>query len=289
MTVSEFKKRIGEGIFAALCNKKYVWGTAKRSKSIEERLAIQKREWRTFCRAVGLRESDLKGRVVVDFGCGYGYDSLFILQAGARRVICLETVEQYLIEARKLHEEFDMRNGVYLNSSHPAEVLERIGESGVDVVISRNVLEHVREPHEYLEAACAMMKQGASFYLGVDPLYSSPFGAHLSAVCKVPWVHLMFSEKVMVRVLRRLYGLPDNIKRFIDIPGSGVNKLSYSDYENLVKSFGFRIVRRKINWFGTLRTRHRVIRALSCLPLRPGIKDLLIHNVYDLLHKPVPS
>jgi SAM-dependent methyltransferase len=237
--------------FALLCNKNVKdWEQPKEEVlPPAELLGPKKQEWIQFWKKLHLPTPNFHDRTVVDYGCGYGYDSLFMLQAEARHVFCLEISERRLDYARRLHRASGFDNVTYLISDNVKTVPTAVGADCVDVVISRDVMEHVRSVRDVLDSMYAMLKPGGEAYIGFSPLYKSPYGAHIRSFCKIPWIHLVFSEDTVLKVFKHLYRLPPAIQSYVDIEGSGVNKLSYLDYKEMIESSNWKVEADYVNQF----------------------------------------
>lgn len=95
---------MSEKIFALFCDKNRIWGNIqKENLDIEKLLKIQREEWEIFWKKLEEKSVNFKDKVIVDYGCGYGFDSLFMLQEGAKHVFCLEISQERLLASRELH------------------------------------------------------------------------------------------------------------------------------------------------------------------------------------------
>lgn len=275
-----------EKIFSLLCNRKRKrWSDGKKELSEAERRPMQEKEWMRFWERMGTGVPDFKDRVVVDYGCGYGYDTLLMLEAGAKHVYCLDVVAERLEDSETLHRSKGFKNTTYIENTDVTALAGKVGAGTVDMVVSRNVMEHVPSPKDTLDSIHAVLKPGGIAYIGASPLYYSPRGSHFGGKCAVPWVHLIFSEKTILNTFKALYDLPEDIERFQDIPGSGVNKMAYRDYETLLESFDWEIAIKYVNRFTRRPLLMKGINILKALLPFKSLKELITVNTYVKLIK----
>jgi SAM-dependent methyltransferase len=146
-------------------------------------------------------------------------------------------------------------------------------------------MEHVSRPRDVLQSIYDILKPGGNLYIGFSPIFKSPFGAHISYICKVPWVHLMFSEQTILRVLKKEYGISEKIASLQDIPGSGVNALSYFDYQEMISDFDWTIQIKRKNSFPSKAAIRWILNSLRFLMPTPSMKELFIVNAYQHMVK----
>ena len=278
---------LAERCFYLFCNKTIKdWSTTgKTGLSQQKLMSTQKKEWNEFWSRMDSPVPDFDGKTVIDYGCGYGYDSLITLQGGAKHVYCLEISEDRLKKARALHESHGFGNVSYIDNTNVRELANKIDNNSVDIIFSRDVMEHVPSPEQVLESMYSALKPGGEAYIGFSPLYKSPYGPHFGAKCKYPWIHLVFSEKTILNVFKEIYGLNPSVKSYQDIEGSGVNKLSYFDYKETIERFAWKKEIDLVNRFPNRRPVMMLLNFfISIIPVR-GIKELFIVNSYIKLNK----
>lgn len=270
-----------EKIFSIFCDKNRKWGNVEKENLDNNKLLkIQKDEWAIFWKKMKEKSVNFMDKVIVDYGCGYGYDSLFMLQEGAKHAFCLEISQERLDASRLLHLSYNYNNVTYIDNSNISELPNKIGRGNVDIIICRDVMEHIPFPHEALNSMYEILKPGGNAYIGFSPLYKSPYGSHFSSYCKIPWIHLIFSERTVLNVFKELYKLSKAINSYQEIPGSGLNKLSYFKYLELLKKFNWDIEK---NYINILSNREYLAKILNIfIPLIPlkSIRELFIVSAY---------
>lgn len=107
--------------------------------------------------------SSLKGRLVLDVGCGNGYHCWRMLGAGAKRVIGIDPSPKSVFQFHAIKH--------FAGSEHPVDVLplgiEHIAHKlkAFDSVFSMGVLYHRRSPIDHLQALKDLLRPGGQLIL----------------------------------------------------------------------------------------------------------------------------
>jgi len=118
----------------------------------------------------------------------------------------------------------------------------------VDTICCYDVFEHVEKPAEMLKEINRILKPGGKMIIGTWG-WKHPFAPHLWSTMPVPYAHVFFSEKTILRVCRRVYlsdwyqptlhDIDDDGNRKTDkylheeIPTDYLNKYLVSDFEKV--------------------------------------------------------
>ncbi len=192
----------------------------------------------------------IKDRIVLDLGCYDGAVSMGYLEYGASYLYGVDIDEEAVERAQKHHK------------SNRAEFLvgdtKRIplDENSVDTICCFDVFEHVSNVPEMLSEIKRVLKPGGQIIIGTWG-WKHPFAPHLWSTMPVPYAHVFFSEKTMLRVCRRVYlsdwykpTLHDYDKSGVrkedkylheEIPGDYLNKYLISDFEKDFNSSGLSV------------------------------------------------
>ena len=160
-------------------------------------------------------ETTFAGLKVLEFGCGLGGLSLQLAQKGAAEVLGLEIEASYCAYARqKLNTLYPDFNKLV---SYTSEPLESLPNAYFDMIISKDVLEHVIDLETVFPELVKKVKPGGDMFLGFGPLWYSSFGDHgisalLTSGVKVPWLHLWLGEKLLLRLLNKKHQRPETQK-----------------------------------------------------------------------------
>lgn len=152
-----------------------------------------------------------KDKTVLDIGCGAAGKSLYYASLGAKMVHGADVVERYREESKKLSIEKGLEDKFQFHLCD-AKNLE-FEDDTFDTIIMNDSMEHVAEPEEVVKECMRVLKPDGRLFINFCP-YHHPFGAHLSDVIGIPWVHLFFSEKTMIDAYKDLMvGIPDGEDR----------------------------------------------------------------------------
>ena len=170
---------------------------------------------------------ELRGKVVLDFGCGSGAEAIEVAQHGALRVVGLDIRESVLLRARQAAREA----GVADRCSFASDTTEK-----VDVILSIDSFEHFDDPAGVLRSMRRLIKDEGRVLTVFGPTWYHPLGGHLFSV--FPWAHLIFTEQALLRW--RSDFKTDGAKRFHEVEG-GLNQMTIRRFEKLVAESDFRI------------------------------------------------
>jgi ubiquinone/menaquinone biosynthesis C-methylase UbiE len=190
----------------------------------------------------------ITGQTIMDFGCNDGAISAEYLCRGAKRVIGVDIDERSLQRARELHGDERL---TFVQSTVSTIPLE---DRSVDSIISYDVFEHVSQPGAILKELYRILTPGGKALIGTWS-WGHPFAPHLWSTMPVPWAHVFFSEKTILRVCRRVYHSAWYIPNMHDYNEEGqkkadkftheaistdyLNKYSIQDFERAFVVAGF--------------------------------------------------
>jgi len=170
---------------------------------------------------------EVKDKVVIDFGCGDGGESVEIARAGARRVIGVDIRDALLWRARETAE----LAGVDKRCHFTCDAHEQ-----ADMIISLDSFEHFSQPEPVLAAMHDLLPANGVVLAGFGPTWYHPYGGHLFSV--FPWAHLLFSEKALIRWRSTVRN--DGATRFSEVEG-GLNQMTIARFERLLAAHSFNV------------------------------------------------
>ena len=209
----------------------------------------------------------VQGKIVLDYGSGFGYQAIAMALAGAKHVYALDPWDSAVARATKLVAEHSVADRVSVITS-PDEVIGR-----ADLVLSQNSFEHFPDPGRELNAMASLLAPGGKLYICFGPPWYAPRGSHMSYFCRLPWVNVMFPEETVMKVRARFRN--DGATRYVDVPG-GLNMMSLAKWEGLVANTGLQVEYSK----------YHAIKNIQFLAAIPGLRELMVNDVTAVLARP---
>jgi len=243
--------------------------------------AIGERLLRAVCRTHGVPSSDyenrdinlterfgqetlarLRGRRVLDIGCGEGRDVLELCSIGAE-AFGIDIQQKSIAKARSTAQDSGAR---FFHASEAPPWTNYF-----DAVISVNGFEHYSDPKRILAQMHDYLRPGGFALISFCPPWLHPYGAHLEYMTPIPWPQLIFSERTLMNV-RKDYR-SDGAGRFEEVVG-GLNKMTLSKFERLLRESLFTVRRleyraiKGINLFTSL----PIVREFTCSVIRAELE-----------------
>jgi 2-polyprenyl-3-methyl-5-hydroxy-6-metoxy-1,4-benzoquinol methylase len=101
----------------------------------------------------GFAKQFVAGKAVLDVACGSGYGTKILAEAGATTVLGVDIDPLAVADAQK---HFGQQNIKYIADS--AESLEKIADDSIDVAVSFETIEHLKNPEHYLKALTRVVR-----------------------------------------------------------------------------------------------------------------------------------
>ncbi|MCC6580212.1 MAG: class I SAM-dependent methyltransferase [Phycisphaeraceae bacterium] len=203
----------------------------------------------------------LAGKRVLDFGCGWGGETVWLAEQALEAVGC-DVNADALADARSFVEQAGCRNARFVACT--AEGLP-LPDDHFDAVFSTNVFEHVMDIPAMLSEIRRVLKPGGSLVTRFGPLFYSPLGYHLCWATQVPYAHLWAGLGPMMEV-RNLRRGPIHPRSWEE---TGLNRVTFGRFRRAVRQSGLLI-----------RRLDRVpVRQCAMLAKLPLVGDLLTFGV----------
>jgi 2-polyprenyl-3-methyl-5-hydroxy-6-metoxy-1,4-benzoquinol methylase len=225
---------------------------------------------------------DVRGKEVLEIGCGTGGRTAFLAMKGAKRIVGIDINAQEIRIARDVcltrYPEIQGRCE-YLVSAEDAPL--NIGQ--FDIVIMTDCMEHVVSPPRMMRLGFDYTKPGGRFYYSSVGWYHY-LGSHMDLI---PYVNVFFSDETIINVERWKLSRPDylpnrwdsnppaarweGIYNLRDRPGEHLNKLTLREMKKLLRYSAFSKARLTVLGFGA---GHPIFRPLDPLRHLPGIQEI---------------
>ena len=261
------------------------------TKYAAHRDAVLQRDFRMYFDAEALR-----GRRVIDFGCGSGDLSMFVCEQGAASVTGIDLSEKFVALARNTAELKQVGNRVSFVIGRRDAI--PLAETSADAVLCFDVMEHVLDYTSIIREWYRVLVPGGKVFIAWR-LWMHPYsGHHCYPLVNVPWAHLLLSDAALLRICARVYELAEYRPSFWHLDEHGrkksnpfghtdtledyVNKLTSWRFERVSRHVGFKIARREFFPFSGDRAA-RLKRFLASLPF---LSDAFSSAVVYELEKP---
>lgn len=182
---------------------------------------------------------------VLEIGCGEGGNLLPFLEAGCKRITGIDISGGKISNARRFYSSIPGGEKIEFIA---ADIYDSASAGRFDLVMMRDVLEHIRDQQRFLSYVKTFLADGGVLFIGFPP-WNNPFGGHQQMcdsrlLSKLPWFHLL--PKSLYRGLLAMFGESKaKIEGLLEIKETGIN-LGW--FEKTIKREGF-IVKRKSLWF----------------------------------------
>jgi SAM-dependent methyltransferase len=185
---------------------------------------------------------EIRGKTVIDFGCGTRAEVVEMARRGARRVLGLDIRSSCLVAARDAAAAAGLADRC---------VFAAAPDEPADVIVSLDSFEHFDDPAAILRVMDRHLRPDGKVIATFGPPWYHPVGGHLFSV--FPWAHIVFTETALLR-WRRTFR-PRQTAR--TIAECGLNKMTLRRFERLVANSPFRFERfearpiRRCRWLTT--------------------------------------
>jgi SAM-dependent methyltransferase len=174
---------------------------------------------------------------VLEIGCGEGGNLLPFLNAGCKRIVGIDLSQGKIENAREYFSDHPARENITFIHKDIYET-DDIGQ--FDIIMTRDVLEHIHGQHKFMNYVKKFLKTGGKFFLGFPP-WQSPFGGHQQMcesriLSKLPYFHIL--PKPIYRFLLKSFGeSKPKIEGLLEIKDT---RISIERFERILKKESYR-------------------------------------------------
>lgn len=190
---------------------------------------------------------DLRGKDVLDFGCGMGNTSLWVAKEMDANVDGFDLDPNHITVARELNKKhkipgvrFELRN-----------IIESPIDKQYDFIMLNDVIEHIKEewiPGILNTLINRNLKEGGIIFFSYPP-WEGPHASHLQRAIKIPWVQFLpqtYVHTLIEQNNRKLVGSKDLMTEYLEL-----NHMTHKKLMSYLTPFGlkrlFRYSHTKLN------------------------------------------
>jgi len=240
----------------------------------------------------------IKGKTVLDLGCGLGGRTCFMCTKKPARVVGVDINAKEIESAKKFADS-------KLSSEDKSKLEFRsVNENETDygqlfdIVLSIDSLEHVRRPVDILNRAWDSLKEGGICYFGTVGWYHHR-ASHLGSIIPIPFSTLFFSDTALLDAVKRMiespYYVPSmwdsnppiarwrNVKDLKERPGEYLNEITIRGIKKAIRESKFSngdVCVSGFHW-----SRFPFLRIFNFLSKIPFIQEVYHSGVFGRLEK----
>ncbi len=184
---------------------------------------------------------EVQGKILLDVGAGGGGKSTFYALNGARKVIGIDIEQGFIKQAKEFATLKDAENVEFFVVN--AERMP-FPDNSIDVCVMNDVFEHLAYPEVTLKEVARVLKPKGKLFVNSPP-YFHPYGAHLSDLIGIPYVHILFPEPVLISAYKKRAKSTKSYEKRINlrfgiIDGKEkityINRMTVKRFDHIIKS-----------------------------------------------------
>ncbi len=182
---------------------------------------------------------------VLEIGCGEGGNLLPLADIGCRRVVGVDMAQGKITNAANFFSDHPHKDNITFICADVFSI-DDLGQ--FDVIIMRDVLEHIHGQEKFMRIVKRFLKPDGKLFLGFPPWYN-PFGGH-QQICengllsKLPYFHIL--PKPIYRSILKSFGESDaKIESLLEIKDTGI---TIERFERILKHENYHKDKRCFYW-----------------------------------------
>jgi SAM-dependent methyltransferase len=182
-----------------------------------------------------------KDTSILEIGCGEGGNLKPFLDLGCKRVVGIDLSKGKIEQANIMFAKHPNKGNIEFIHADIYEIND-LGE--FDIILTRDVLEHIHGQEKFMEFVKKFLKPHGKFFLGFPPWYN-PFGGH-QQICesrilsKLPFFHIL--PKNIYKLILIIFGeSAAKIRALLEIKETGI---TIDRFEKILRKTKYKIDKR---------------------------------------------
>ncbi len=241
---------------------------------------------------------EFKDSLALDVGSGLGGKLIYYSEQGARFVVGIDLRAYSCQVAKRIA---DQRGFTEIAPMLGDAVQMPFAADSFDVIISVNVFEHIHDLKNALVETRRVLRPGGHVFLHFPPFYS-PWGAHVENWINFPWPHLLFSDRTLIEVARRVEERQMHNESYISTAQVDwgnldrlpeLNRVTAAKFIHLLRQANFEILEVKMLPFGRHFLAQRgilgklLLTVLKMIASQPLLREVITTKMVFVLTKAV--
>lgn len=184
---------------------------------------------------------DLKGKNVLDFGCGMGHMSMWFAKELGAKVDGVDIDENHITVAKEFNKKHQVPNVSFTLQNIITEPIDK----QFDFIFLNDVIEHIKidwVQHVLDVLVLHNLKPGGIIFFSFPP-WQGPHAAHLQTVTNIPWIQFLPRKFVISFIKKRNYqlvGKHDLLEEYLEL-----NQMTHKELVSLLKKYPLQKIFRK--------------------------------------------
>jgi ubiquinone/menaquinone biosynthesis C-methylase UbiE len=223
---------------------------------------------------------------VLEVWCGWWWKSVYIAEKYNCEVIWIDIEDNFLNQARQFSRQKKVDNLVHFYKKSALNTGFNNGQ--FDVIIMSAVLEHIPETDKLLNEMWRILKKDWIILFDFASYYHY-FGHHLWDTIQIPWIHLFFSDKFLIKLYKK------SVKDLVDWDARVKLRIWYNEKEDEVFDYLNKISRKKFekvmwrfvkkNRIKDFKIKYYMLKKMSFLDYIPGLREIFIKHIVWYIKK----
>jgi ubiquinone/menaquinone biosynthesis C-methylase UbiE len=230
-------------------------------------------------------DNDINGKDVLDFGCGDGSLALFLAATRKPRSITgVDLITEAIDRANETLATMEPPVTAEMHFIYGSTDGLPVDDASHDTLLAFDCVEHIMEPAPIIAEWHRVLRSGGKVLIEWFP-FKGPWGPHMTGLIPIPWAHVIFGERAMMRTAAKLYDLPNHVAQAWDLDADGkklpnkwkqwqsfkdqdyLNELDIAGFRRLALDHGFEITRLEKHGINGSALKSAIGAATMALPL----------------------